>query len=229
MFRKSLLFYPLLLVLIFSGCRRKDGLPDLVDAHHLQYEIEYLEEKVGDIPTKILPGIMNAFYTKRYVYTSINGLFNQFTLVQIADLKQRQVTTLLDFFGTHVRYTGKTDELPAGIVMPDHMKMRFTNDTATIGGFLSERIEVETEEVIFDIYCTPEIRVRHPNISTPYLSVDHPLTSFRIQLSQIKMHLTCIDSEYEPIDSEIFKIPEEYKAVNRATMEEIINNLFTKD
>jgi len=119
--------------------------------------------------------------------------------------------------------------LPAGIRKPEQLEIRFKDDTTTIGGYLSERIEVETEEGIFDIYYTQEIKIRHPNISTPYQTINHPLTEFRIQLSQLKMHLTCTHSEQIPVDSEIFTIPEEYKAVNEAAMEQIINNLFTKD
>jgi hypothetical protein len=201
----------------------------MIDAHHLQYEIEYLEEKAGDIPTRILPGTMDAYYARHYVYTKIEGFFSQFRLVQIANLRQKQVTTLLDFFGTHVSYTGQPGELPAGIVQPDHMKIRYTGDTALIGGYLSERIEVETGNEQFDIYCTREIKVRHSNLCTPYQTINHPLTGFSIQLSILKMHLTCVNSEYIPVNSEMFKIPEKYKPVNRATMEEIINNLFTKE
>ena len=201
----------------------------MVDAHYLQYEIEYLEEKAGDIPTRILPGTMDAYYTRRHVYTRIEGFFGQFTLVQIADLRRSRVTTLLDFFGTHVCYTGRSGELPAGIYEPDQMETRTTSDTATIGGYLSEKVVVLTEDEQFDIYFTREIRVRNPNISTPYLDVHYPLTAFRIQLSQLKMHLSCKESKSEVVDSEMFNIPEEYKPVNRETMEEIINNLFTKE
>jgi hypothetical protein len=172
---------------------------------------------------------MDAYYTKRHVYTRISGFFNQFTLVQIADLKRNKVTTLLDFFGTHVYYVGEPGELPAGVRKPDHMEIRTKDDTTTIGGLLSERIEVETEEGIFDIYCTREIKIRHPNISTPYQTVKHPLTIFRIQLSQLKMQLICNQSEIKTVDYEMFTVPEKYKAVNRASMEQIINNLFTKD
>jgi len=228
-FRRYLIFYLILLASILTGCHRGANLPASVDAHHLKYDIEYMEEKAGDIPTKFLPGTMDAYYTRHHVYTKIEGFFSQFTLVQIADLKRKRVTTLLDFFGTHVCYTGQAGELPAGIEEPEQLDIRFTGDTMTIGGFLSERITVETAETQFDIYSTREIRVRNPNISTPYQMVHYPLTDFRIQLSKLKMSLTCSNSRYEPIDSNIFTIPSNYKPVNRATMEEIINNLFTKD
>lgn len=228
-FRKFLLYSPLLLTIIFSGCQRKSDAPDMVEAHHLTYEIEYLEEKVGDIPTKVLPGTMDAYYTKHHVYTRISGFFNQFTLVQIADLRRKKVTTLLDFFATHVYYTSESGDFPAGVVIPENMELRFTDDTATIGGFLSERIEVKTEEGSFDIYATRDLKIRRPNMSTPYWNVDDPLTAFRIQLSQLKMQLNCSGSELISVDSETFTIPDTYKAVNRAGMEQIINNLFTKD
>lgn len=229
MSRRFFIVFPLLLVLIFMGCKREDSTPAMVNAHHLRYNIEYLEEKAGDIPTKILPGTMNAYYSKHHVYTSIDGFFGQFTLVQIADLRRKQVTTLLDFFGTQVCYTGRPGELPASIIEPDQLQTRNTGDTLTIGGFLSERVEVETAVGKFDIYFTREIRIRNPNIVTPYLNVHYPLTRFRIQLSHLKMQLTCKNSEYESIDSEIFNIPSEYKEVNRETMEDIINSLFTKE
>ena len=183
----------------------------------------------GDVPTKVLPKKMDAFYSKQFVYTRIDGFFNQFTLVQIANLKQDQVITLLDFFGTHVSYTGTKGELPACIKEPEQLEMKYTKDTATLGGFLSQKIEVKTRDEHFDIYYSPEIKVRNANISTPYQTVKHPLTAFRIQLSHLKMDLSCKNSEYKTVDSELFSIPEEYKAVNRAAMEEIINNLFTKD
>lgn len=183
----------------------------------------------GDVPTKVLPKKMDAFYSKQFVYTRIDGFFNQFTLVQIANLKQDQVITLLDFFGTHVSYTGKKGELPACIKEPEQLEMKYTKDTATLGGFLSQKIEVETSEESYDIYYSPEIKVRNANISTPYQTVKHPLTAFRIQLSHLKMDLSCKNSELKTVDSELFSIPEEYKAVNRAAMEQIINNLFTKD
>lgn len=221
--------YLLLFALSMLACNRETDMPDELEVYHLQYEIEYLEEMAGDVPTKILPRKMEAFYSKQFVYTRIDGFFNQFTLVQIANLKQKRVHTLLDFFGTHVSYSGEEGELPAGIQELEDLKLRFTRDTASIGGFLSEKILVETGGEQYDIYSTSEIKVRHPNISTPYQTVNAPLTAFRIQLSHLKMELRCKNSEVLTIDSEIFTIPEKYKAVNRAAMEEIINNLFTKD
>jgi hypothetical protein len=228
-FRTKSLFCILFLIVAFSGCQRTRKLPETLDAYHMVYRIDYLEDRAGDIPTKILPGKMNAYYTKYYVLTSIDGFFNQFTLNQVADLRRRRVTTILTFFGTKVYCLGEPGELPAGIVDPGRMHFTETGEMKMIGGLESRSLQVETDTGQFPIFYTTDFTVRRPNISTPYSSVDYPLTDFRIQLSYLKMHLTCSEFETKSIDSEVFNVPPEFKPVTREVMEEIINSLFTKD
>ena len=172
---------------------------------------------------------MDTYYTKYYAFSSIEGFFNQFSLIQIADLRRKKVTTLLNFFGNKVYHVGGNGELPAAMIAPDHLECRFTGETKVIGGLNSERIEVDTGEEQFSIYCTKDFSVRRPNITTPYRSIDYPLSEFRIELSLLKMHLTCTEFESKTIESEIFTIPEDYRPVSRKAMEDFINSLFTKD
>jgi hypothetical protein len=43
------------------------------------------------------------------------------------------------------------------------------------------------------------------------------------------MRLSCIGFESKTIESENFKVPDNYRSVSRQEMEEIINSLFTKE
>lgn len=216
-------------ILFLANCHRSTNLPQSVEADFIKYDVHYLEDRAGDIPTKILPVSMEAFYTKHFVLTRIEGFFGQFSLIQIASLKNREVTTLLNFFGNKVYYTGAGRELPAGIKAIPDMHLRYTEDTINIAGLTSYRIEVASEDSEYDIFCTKDVKVKRPNITTPYSMVNYALSDFRIQLSYLKMHLVCVDYEKRMIESEAFIIPESYKRVSRNAMEEIINSLFTKD
>lgn len=216
-------------LLIVSGCQRSVKLPETVEAHYIKYDIDYLEEKAGDIPTRILPSQMDAYYTDYYVLTRIEGFFNQFSLIQIADLKHKKVTTLLNFFGNKVYYTGSRGELPAGIVQPESMSIEYTGESFLIGGLKSERIQIDTGIEEYSIFYTKDFRINRPNITTPYHAIEFPLSDFRIQISLLKMHLTCAEFETKRIESEIFTIPDDYRPVSRPVMEQIINNLFTKE
>lgn len=226
---KRLSFFIVTSLVLLVSCGRNVNLPETVDAHYVKYQIDYLEAKAGDIPTRILPGYMDVFYTKYYVLSRIEGFFNQFSLIQIADLRHKKVTTLLNFFGNKVYYVGRNGELPAAIIAPEQMDLRYTGETKLIGGLNSERIQVDTGEEQFSIYITKDFSVRRPNITTPYRSIDYPLSEFRVQLSLLKMSLTCTEFETKTIDSEIFIIPDDYRPVSKAAMEEIINSLFTKE
>jgi hypothetical protein len=212
-----------------NGCRRTVVLPENIEAHYIKYQIEYLEDKAGDIPTRILPDHMDSYYTKYYVLTRIEGFFNQFSLIQIADLRHKQVTSLLNFFGNKVYNVGDPGELPAGIVPLEKTKYNFTGETSDIGGLKSERIEVDTGMDQYSIFSTSDFSIKRPNISTPYSDVGDPLTDFRIQLSLLKMHLTCSEFAVQNVASEMFTIPEGYRRVSHGSMEQIINSLFTKD
>jgi len=226
---KYSLFSFTLLILIISGCRSPSKMPDTFEAHYLKYHVTYLESRAGDVPTKILPDEMHSYYTEYFVHTRIEGFFEQFSLVQIADLKRRKVTTLLNFFGNKVYYTGKSGELPPGILEPDKLEMEFTGEKRVIGGLNSERIEVDTGEDRFSMYFTRDFEIRRPNITTPYHFIEYPLSDFRIQLSLLKMHLTCEQFETTTVESDLFLVPESYREVSREAMVQIINSLFTKD
>jgi hypothetical protein len=131
-----------------------------MEASYVKYKITYLDKMAGDIPTRFLPAQMDSYYTKHYVLTRIEGLFNQFSLIQIADLKRKRVTTLLNFFGNRVYYKGDQGELPAGVKELGQIEYRFTGETSVIGGLNSERIEIGTGKDKFDIYVTKDFSVR---------------------------------------------------------------------
>ncbi len=99
----------------------------------------------------------------------------------------------------------------------------------SISGLMSYRASVEVSDDAYDIFYTKEISIDHPNVTTPYASIDYVLSDFRVQLSYLKMRLIIKDHVKENIDPDLFEIPEDYEPVSKEAMESIINNLFTKD
>lgn len=224
--RITLLFIP---VLFFASCKRGSSEAGTTEVDYIQYKVVYLEKMAGDIPTNMLPGVMHAYYDKRHVLTKIDGFFGQFSLVQIADLKNQTVTSMLNFFGNKIYYTGAKGEIPVSIYPLDDPDIEFTEDTTSISGLKSQKVKIILSEHSYDIFYTKEIDIESPNITTPYSFIDYVLSDFRVQLSYLKMRLIIDKHSEESIDPAIFVVPEEYEEVSRDTMEEIINNLFTKE
>lgn len=217
------------LVVVFSNCRRSTEPSGKITADHIKYRVTYLDDMAGDIPTKMLPDVMNAYYTNRYILTEIEGFFGQFSLIQLADLRKNSVTTMLDFFGNKVFYQGKRGEIPAGIKALKNPSVNYSNDTVTVCGLLSKKATVETPDITYDIFYIEDIDIKSPNIATPYNFIDYVLSDFRVQLSFLKMHLVMYEYEQKQIDPAQFTIPDDYVEVSRESMESIINSLFTKE
>lgn len=221
---------PLLILLItLIACNRNADPSEMLEAEFITYRVNYLENMAGDIPTKMLPNEMEAFYSDRYIMTRIDGFFGQFSLVQVANLRQDAVTTMLNFFGNKVYYTGKKGEIPAGIVPLKDPDYTLTDETREICGFESFRTIIEQDDQKYDIYFIKDIDIESPNITTPYYFIDHVLSDFRVQLSVLRMQLVMSNHESTSIQASRFFVPEEYKEVSRETMESIINSLFTKE
>ena len=109
------------------------------------------------------------------------------------------------------------------------MHIQNTGEKSVIGGLNSEQVQIDTGDESYNMYYTRDFSVRRPNLSTPYRTINYPLSDFRIQLSYLKMHLTCTEYDSRIIESEMFTVPDEYRLVTRPVMEEIINSLFTKE
>lgn len=219
----------LILLLIFHGCNKSKDTGSTEEADFIKYKVVYLENMAGDIPTRMLPNEMEAYYSKRFILTRIQGFFGQFSLTQVANLKQNSVTTMLNFFGNKVYYVGKKGEIPAGIVKLNDPEVRMTDDTIRICGMLAYKAEIQEDNMKYNVYYTKDIDIKSPNITTPYNFIDYVLSDFRVQLSILKMRLIMSQHETTQVNSTLFEIPQEYEQVSRETMESIINSLFTKE
>jgi hypothetical protein len=218
-----------LLLITAIACNRAEDPSEILEADFITYKVNYLENMAGDIPTKMLPNEMEAYYSDRYIMTRIDGFFGQFSLVQVANLRQNAVTTMLNFFGNKVYYRGKKGEIPAGIVPLENPDYELTDDTREISGFESFRTVIKLQDQQYDIYYIKDIDIESPNITTPYYFIDYVLSDFRVQLSVLRMQLVMSGHESTTIQASRFFIPEDYREVSRETMESIINSLFTKE
>jgi len=100
--RIKYLFLGLLILPFLIACSRDGHKTGRVKAEYIKYRVHYLDHMAGDIPTSLLPDVMEAYYTKKHIRTSIHGYFGQFSLVQIADLRQNNVTTMLLLTGVAI-------------------------------------------------------------------------------------------------------------------------------
>lgn len=215
-----------LVIISFAGCKREKKIK-IVDAQVIEYRVEYIEEVAGSVPTHILPRKMTLVFAGNKAMNNIEGFFGQFSLTYIADLKARTVLTLLKVFDKKYYHEGTEDEPPVGIALMPGMKLEET-------GRQDEIINFEAKQYILhlpgghshDIWVTSDIKIKDPNITTPYKNVDDVLLQFYTELSVLKMLVRAEKYESRSLSTEIFMVPDNYEEVSREKMNNILEELF---
>ncbi len=214
------------LVILAAGCSKKNKSED-VKADVIEYRVEYTHEKAGSVPTRILPDHMTVIFAPPYALNTIKGFFGQFSLSYLADLKKKKVTTLLKLFDGKYVYEGKAGELPCGIDPMKGMALRAGQGEKMIAGYHCTEylLSIPGKEDI-PVYSTDEIKVKSPNITTPYRNHSHVLLQFYTRLSVLDMMLVADSCTVMNVPGKMFSIPEGYKNVSREKMEKILDELF---
>ncbi len=216
----------LVLVIIVCSCHRQKKFK-IVKADVIEYRIEYLDDKAGSVPTQILPDHMSVIFAPPYAINRIQGFFGQFSLSYVANLRRKTVITLLKLFDRKYYYEGRPGDLPCGIDPMEGMVLSAADGEKVIAGYrCREYILNLPGEKDISVYSTDEIRIKSPNITTPYHDLENVLLQFYTRLSVMDMLLVADTCKTENISEELFSIPDGYVQVSKAKMENILAELF---
>jgi len=214
------------LVIVASGCSKKKKTGQL-EADIIEYKVEYLHEKAGSVPTRILPDQMTVIFSYPYALNNIEGFFGQFSLSYLANLRKRKVTTVLKLFDKKYYYEGEQGEIPCGIDPMEGMTLTPGNDAKTIAGYrCHEYILARPGKESIALYSTSELHIKSPNITTPYRNHNDVLLQFYTRLSVMDMLLVADSCRTGTVKEDIFMVPDGYHEISRVKMEKILDELF---
>lgn len=198
-----------------------------VKAHIIEYKVTYLEDKAGSIPTSILPGKMTVVFADHYALNRIEGFLGQFSLIFIANLSNRTVINLIKIFDKKYVYYGATDELPVCISEIDSINIVEEEKNIEFAGFKCRKLKVTSSNYLdINVLCTDQIKVKNPNITTPYKDIDEVLLMFNTRLSLLEMKFTATKYEEKEVPWEIFQVPDDYQEISKVNIEQVLQELF---
>jgi hypothetical protein len=223
----SNLWYLLIPVFVICGCRSNTIPKGDVSATVIEYKVNYLAEKAGKIPTKMLPGKMTVIFAGHYALNRIEGFFGQFSLIYVGNLKNESVTTMLKLFDKKYVYYGKKGELPCGMSLPANLSIKETGRTQELLGLQCKELMISSEgDSSTYALCTNGIDVKNPNVTTPYNEIQGVLLEFNTKLSLLEMKLSATSVTEKNISWDSFRVTEDYKERPKEFMEHTIQELF---
>jgi GLPGLI family protein len=222
---RNLVFCLILITTI--SCERKLH-KKISDQGTIIYNINYLDEKVGNYSESLLPHKMESSFKDGMVKNSIEGALGFFSLVNITDLDEMTNITLLKFVDRRYLYRGKRKEPPCCFMDLDGMDIKFTDRTKKIINFNCNEAIVSfpgTKRKSFPVYYTTEINFSDPNALSPFKEIPGILMEFRASLGGTSVNI--IAEKYVPgkVSDKEFSLPKNYKEINKDELENILNAL----
>jgi GLPGLI family protein len=216
------------LVLVISLSCKKRSADEIPDEGIIVYNINYMEESVGNYSAGILPHKMESRFKKGMVKNSIEGALGFFSLVNVSDLNEMTNTTFLKFIDKKYVYHGKKKEPPCCFAGLDGMDIEFTEGTKQIINYTCNEAIVTfpgTDRKSFAVYYTTEINFDEPNAVGPFKDIPGILMEFHANLGATSVLM--VAEKYIPgtIPEKEFILPRNYKEINKHEFEDIMNAL----
>lgn len=212
-------------LIVFYSCS-KGGHYGSVKEGTIKYKITYLESEKENPIIGLLPSTLKMQFSNDNVVLNINGWSNIFKSSFIKR-KNNDTYTLLKIIGKKYVYQSPEGETYYGISVPENVKIEYDdNSTKILAGFeCKHAVVVISDTTSFDVYYTPDIRIKNPTVNTPLDEIPGMLMAFTLEMNGIPMRLEAIEYIDEKVPESAFEIPTGYKPVERSAMDEIFNGL----
>jgi len=193
----------------------------------IEYSVVYTSNK-SSIPTNLLPKKVTLKFKAHKSITSIDGFMGMFCLSNICDFRKYTNTMILKVMDSKYYYPGSKYEPPFFFDGLKDIDVKPVADTKVIAGFMCKKAVVTYKNAnrpAFDIYYTDQIKIKNPNKSNPFNTINGVLVQFNITMNNIEMHLTATRYRNENISDDLFKVPDDYRKVSREKMSGVLTKL----
>lgn len=220
-------FVSIILIIFTLSCDNL-GFSGKLSEGTVEYDIVYLQDEKDNPLISLLPTTMSFKFKDDLSIQKIEGWMGIFQMAGIADRGNNKRDAILKIMNEKYYYETTMDGPPFGFdEMPD-FKLKDSDSTKTIAGYLCKRKDVfvgDSAKAAFSIYYTDQIELENPNCNNPFKMVDGVLLEFQMSFQKIPMKLTAKKVTKEEIPDDEFNIPEGFSKVPMEKMQETISNL----
>ena len=225
-------FFILTIILLsFSQCKDTPFQSDKIKEGYIEYDIEYLNDSMDVFIKSFLPDKMKIKFKDHNTRNQLKCMGGVFNLTNIKKYKKGTNITLVDFIDKKYKYIEKNEEASLFFKQRPDIRIQKTDSTKEISGFACKEAKIiisqdeQNGKEQYSVFHTDKISIKGFNNQTPFEAIDGVLLEFQLEFYDIPMKFTATKVKEADIPVKEFEIPENYKRINRETMEEIIELL----
>ena len=205
----------IILVVACFSCK-KSGIKN-IDQGQIHYTIEYLGN-ISPMHKEFMPKNLIVSFKNDKILFEILSPFGNSGIVNLTNPQEKIFDTYISLFTIRQFYSCKPGEIHPGFDNMKGMMIRKTSKTSVICGFNCKNAEVTFPSIprkVYNIWYTDEIKVSHPNASTPFRDIDGVLMSFFFFIGTAELHFDAETVYKRDIPDKAFERRERYIRVSR--------------
>lgn len=194
----------------------------------IHYKLTYLDSERENPIITLLPTTMDVKFKKQYLSNTLAGDMGLFTIRFIINGEKKTNTTLIAILGEKYSYTAPMDAEIPGYEKITDLKLVNTKKSIKYQQFFAKETTINyinnaKKQVSKKIVFSDSLHISYASYFTPFKKIDGLLLQFETQFSGINMRFEVENIEYKEISDEEFKIPDNYKAVDKNEMLKVMN------
>lgn len=222
---KYVRYLPFIFILLLS-CQFNSS-PEIINEGIITYDISYFQTEKENPLISLLPTQMTITFKDDKAISVFEGWMGIFSSCLITDVSEGENTTLMKLSDKKYYYISSINEPFIG-KENDSISIRNSDEFKEIGGYKCYKSEVEvsnSENNTFDIYYTEELKLKYPNINSPFKDLQGVLMEFQMEINSIEMKLTFNNINTNKVPDSVFSIPAGYNLISRTEMEKILSEI----
>jgi hypothetical protein len=222
---RSVLIIAIIFAIAGSSCKHRGE--KYIDQGEIHYTIEYMGD-MGVVPKEYMPRNLIVSFKDDKILFDISAPFGNIGIYNLSNPKEEIYDTYISLLTLKYYYASKPGEINPGFDSMKDIQINKTSKEAVICGFNCKNAEVTLPGVnnkVYSIWYTNEIKVKNPNIATPYHDIDGVLMSFFFLMGPAEMHFTAETVYKKEISDRTFERREKYFQVSREEINNFINKM----
>jgi hypothetical protein len=223
--------YVLIIAVIFAmtcySCLQKGG--KYIHEGEIHYNIDY-SGAIGSMPKEILPkSLVVSFKDDKILFEMISPIGNS-GILNLSNPKKGIFDTYFSLFTIKYYYAAEQGEMYPGFEAMEGIEIHKTLKNSVVCGFRCKNAEVTfpaDRKKIFDIWYTDEIKVKNPNICSPFSEIDGVLLSFFFLIGNSELRFNAETVYRKEIPDQIFERREKFVRVSKEDIIKFINKMLT--
>lgn len=222
-----MLFIAAITAMTCNSCSTKGN--KYLDQGEIHYSVDYAGA-IGTFPREFLPKYLVVSFKNDKILFEMISPFGNSGILNLDNPEKNIYDTYFSLLTIKYYYPAKPGEIYPGFEAMQGIEIVKTAKTSVICGFDCNNAQITfpaDREKKFDIWYTKEIRVRNPNVCTPFSEIDGVLMNFFFIIGHSELHFNAETVYKKNIPDQIFLRRENFVRVSRQEIVRFIDKMLT--